>query len=155
MHMSMKINRLKREKTEYRDKKGTVIRDEDTILWESQIYEVYKDPFIADWVLDNVLGAPISLKEVHNQVSVVVVKEIPGLSESIEKEAMKHQKLLTLRLATMESEERILLIMFYEQYVQIAISEGLTPKSMLDFIDEDLESMAEDVLNGLEKGLNN
>lgn len=151
--MSMKINRLKREKTDYRDRKGTVIRDEDTVLWENQIYEVYKDPFMADWALDNVLGAPIPLKEAHNQVSVVVVKEIPGLSESIEKEAMKHQKLLTLRLADMENTERALLIMFYEQYVQIATSEGLTPKSMLDFIDEDLDDMAESVLEGLEKGL--
>ncbi|QZA70259.1 hypothetical protein 278BB001_108 [Bacillus phage 278BB001] len=150
--MSMKINRLKREKTEYRDRKGTIIRDEDTVLWDNQIYDVYKDPFIDDWAIDNVLGAPIPLKEVHNQISVVVVKEIPGLSENIEKEAMKHQKLLTLRLATMENTERALLIMFYEQYVQIATSEGLTPKSMLDFIDEDLEDMAEDVLKGLEKG---
>lgn len=153
--MSMKINRLKREKTEYRDKKGTVIRDEDIVLWEDQIYDVYKDPFTDDWAIDNVTGVPIPLKEVHNQVSVVVVKEIPGLSENIEKEAYKHQKLLILRLADMENIERALLIIFYEQYVQIATSEGLTPKSMLDFIDEDLDDMAERVLEGLEKGLNN
>ncbi|UPI12675.1 hypothetical protein [Bacillus phage SBSphiJ4] len=151
--MSMKINRLKREKTEYRDRKGTVIRDEDTVLWENQIYEVYKDPFMADWALDNVLGAPIPLKEVHNQVSVVVVKEIYGLAENIEKEAAKHQQLLTMRLSTMDETERALLIMFYEQYVQMALSEGVTPKSMIEFIDEDLDGMAESVLDGLSKGL--
>lgn len=150
--MRMKINRLKKEKTEYRDKKGTVIRDEDTILWESQIYEVYKDPFIADWALDNALGAPIPLKEVYNQVSVVVVKEIPGLSENVEKESARGVQLITMKLATMEEEERAFLIVFYDQYIQLCVSEGVTPKSMLEFIDEDLEDVAEAVLEAVKKG---